>query len=574
MTEKRSPLTSVRTFRPGDPAPTGTDLHCKGWLQEAPLRMLLNNLDAEVAERPEDLVVYGGRGKAARSLVDFDRITRALQALEADETLLVQSGAAVARIKTNPDVPRVLIANSNLVGKWANWEHFDQLERQGLMMYGQMTAGSWIYIGSQGIVQGTFETFFAAFRKHYDGQAKGKFVFSAGLGGMGGAQPLAAIFTGACFLGVEVDRSRAEMRLKTGYLDEIHDDIDSVMTALHRAMSAGEAKSFAIIGNVAEVLPQLVKRKDFTPALVTDQTSAHDPLYGYVPIGYTLEAVKDARQSNPEKVREDAMRSIAIHVEALLELKERGIPTFDYGNNIRTMAFQQGVKKAYDIKGFVPEYIRPLFCEGKGPFRFACLSGDPRDLEKADNALRERFPHNEGVQRWLEMAPQRIGRQGLPCRILWLGYGERSVAGLMLNEMVRNKTISAPLVIGRDHLDSGSVASPYRETESMADGSDAVADWAILNAFGNIASGASWVSFHHGGGVGMGYSLHAGMVIVCDGTSAADERLKRVLTFDPGMGVFRHADAGYDLARDVAKREMMTDEVTATRPRFYPRYES
>lgn len=564
---------TTKTFKPGNAAPTGPQLTTRGWLQEAPLRMLLNNLDATVAERPEDLVVYGGRGKAARSMNDFNRITAALQELEADETLLVQSGAAVARIKTSVDAPKVLLANSNLVGNWANWECFDALEKAGLIMYGQMTAGSWIYIGSQGIVQGTFETFFEAFRQHHSGNAKGKFVFSAGLGGMGGAQPLAAIFTGACFLGIEVDRSRAEMRVRTKYLDEIYDDVDSAMKSLHRHMAAGEAKSIAIIGNAAEVLPELMKRPDFTPALATDQTSAHDPLFGYVPVGYTMERVREERKSNPDKVRADAMKSIAIHVRALLDLKNRGVPVFDYGNNIRTMAFKEGVKDAYDIPGFVPAYIRPLFCEGKGPFRFACLSGDDRDLERADAALREMFPANAGVQRWLDLAPKRIARQGYPSRILWLGFGERARAGLMLNEMVRRGEISCPIVIGRDHLDCGSVASPYRETEAMKDGTDAIADWAILNAFGNIASGATWVSFHHGGGVGMGYSLHAGMVIVADGTDAAAKRLERVLTFDPAMGIFRHAEAGYDIARKVADEQMSSKNVTPTHPNFYPRYQ-
>ena len=421
------------TFKPGHPAPTGSALHTRGWLQEAALRMLLNNLDAEVAERPEELVVYGGRGKAARSQADFDRITHALQRLECDETLLIQSGAPVARIKTHTDAPRVLLANSNLVGRWANWEHFDQLEKQGLMMYGQMTAGSWIYIGSQGIVQGTYETFYEAFRQHYKGQARGKFVFSSGLGGMGGAQPLAAVLTGACFLGIEVDRTRAEMRVKSRYLDEIHDDIDSALKALHGYMKAGEAKSIALIGNAAEILPQLVCRSDFNPAIATDQTSAHDPLYGYVPMGYSVEKVVSERKTNPKKVRQDAMASIAVHVRALLELKKKGVPTFDYGNNIRAMATEMGVENAFDIPGFVPEYIRPLFCEGRGPFRFACLSGDPEDLKKADLVLREMFASNAGVQRWLEHAPQRIAIQGLPSRILWLNYGERAMAVLKIN---------------------------------------------------------------------------------------------------------------------------------------------
>lgn len=563
---------SKNRFQPGRPAPTGRTLHTKGWLQEAALRMLLNNLDAEVAERPEELVVYGGRGKAARSMDDFDRITQALQELENDESLLIQSGAAVARVKTHADAPRVLLANSNLVGRWANWEQFDALEKQGLMMYGQMTAGSWIYIGSQGIVQGTYETFYEAFRQHYQGQARGKFVFSSGLGGMGGAQPLAAVLTGACFLGIEVDRSRAEMRVRTKYLDEVHESVDAALASLHRAMAAGEARSIAIIGNAAEVLPELIKRPDFTPALVTDQTSAHDPLFGYVPVGYSMEQVTAERKSNPQKVRQAAMASIAIHVRALLELKKRGIPTFDYGNNIRAMAKEMGVENAFDIPGFVPEYIRPLFCEGRGPFRFACLSGDPDDLRKADIVLREMFASNAGVQRWLEHAPKRVSIQGLPARILWLNYGERARAGLKLNEMVASGELKCPIVIGRDHLDCGSVASPNRETEAMKDGTDAVADWALLNAFGNIASGATWVSFHHGGGVGMGYSLHSGMVIVADGSAEAAKRLERVLSFDPAMGVFRHADAGYDISRKIAQERMSSDKVTATHPHFYPRY--
>lgn len=559
-------------FQPGAPAPTGKNLFTRGWLQEAPLRMLLNNLDSSVAENPNELVVYGGRGKAARSMADFERITQALQELEADETLTIQSGSPVLRIKTFPNAPRVLLANSNLVGNWANWAHFDELDRKGLMMYGQMTAGSWIYIGSQGIVQGTFETFLEGFRKHYQGQSTGKFVFSSGLGGMGGAQPLAAVLCGACFLGIEVDRSRAEMRLRSRYLDEIHDSIDDAMNSLHRHLKNGEAKSIAIIGNAAEVLPKLLQRKDFAPALATDQTSAHDPLYGYVPVGYSVEEAKAQRKTNPKKVEDDALNSIAAHMRALLELKARGIPTFDYGNNIRAMAKKKGVENAFDVPGFVPEYIRPLFCLGRGPFRFACLSGDPRDLERADAKLREAFPDNAGVQRWLNLAPKRISIQGLPSRILWLGYGERAKAGALLNDMVRSGELSCPIVIGRDHLDTGSVASPYRETEGMMDGSDAVADWALLNAFGNIASGATWVSFHHGGGVGMGYSLHAGMVIVADGTPEALQRLERVLTFDPAMGVVRHADAGYPVARQTATSMLSHEDVNSRKPCYYPRY--
>ncbi len=534
--------------------------------------MLLNNLDAAVAESPDDLVVYGGRGKAARSLADFETITRALQELGSDESLLVQSGAAVARVRTHADAPRVLLANSNLVGNWATWEHFDALEKQGLMMYGQMTAGSWIYIGSQGIVQGTFETFLEAFRKHHGGVARGKFVFSSGLGGMGGAQPLAAVLCGACFLGIEVDRSRAEMRLRTRYLDEIHDDVESAMTSLRRAMAAGEARSLALIGNAADLLPKLLEHPGFAPALATDQTSAHDPLTGYVPQGYSVERAREERKNDPRRVVADALTSIGVHVRALLELKRRGVPTFDYGNNIRAMAHKAGVNDAFDIPGFVPEYIRPQFCEGKGPFRFACLSGDPEDLRKADAALRALFPDAANVQRWLEIAPARVAVQGLPARIVWLGFGERAKAGAMLNAMVARGEISCPVVIGRDHLDCGSVASPNRETEAMKDGSDAVADWALLNAFGNIASGATWVSFHHGGGVGMGYSLHAGMVIVADGTPGAARRLERVLTFDPAMGVFRHADAGYPASRALAKEAMSDDAVTPLGPRYYPRH--
>ncbi|BBH52340.1 urocanate hydratase [Fluviispira sanaruensis] len=563
-------LFTTKTFIPGNPAPRGAALNTKGWLQEAALRMLLNNLDREVAENPEELVVYGGRGKAARSLPDFHNITKALQELDNDESLLIQSGSPVARIKTWENAPRVMIANSNLVGNWANWDHFDELEKKGLMMYGQMTAGSWIYIGSQGIVQGTFETFNEAFHQHYQGKSKGKFIFSAGLGGMGGAQPLAAVLTGACFLGVEVDRKRAEMRLKSRYLDEIYDDIDSAMASLNNHLERGLAKSIAIIGNVVDILPKLLERKDFKPSLVTDQTSAHDPIYGYVPQGYSLEKVEKLRKSNPKLVEKDVLTSIAKHVNCLLELKGRGIPTFDYGNNIRAMAEKAGIQNAFQIRGFVPEYIRPLFCKGKGPFRFAMLSGELSDLKKADAALLNLFSDYEEIQRWLKVASERISVQGLPARILWLGYGDRLKAGLLLNQMVKNGEISCPIVIGRDHLDCGSVASPYRETEGMKDGSDAVADWALLNAFGNIASGASWVSFHHGGGVGMGYSLHAGMVIVADGSDGASERLKRVLTFDPAMGIFRHADAGYETAQNIAY-EQMSGKVEENSPHYYPR---
>ncbi|APJ04380.1 urocanate hydratase [Silvanigrella aquatica] len=570
MSTQNMILSTTKNFIPGEPAPRGSKLNTKGWLQEAALRMLLNNLDKEVAENPAELVVYGGRGKAARSHSDFKNITKALQELESDESLLIQSGSPVARIKTWSHSPRVLIANSNLVGNWAHWEHFDDLEKKGLMMYGQMTAGSWIYIGSQGIVQGTYETFYEAFQQHYNGETKGKFVFSSGLGGMGGAQPLAAVLTGACFLGIEVDRSRAEMRLKSKYLDEIYDDIPAAMEALKSSLIEGKARSIALIGNAVDLLPKLLERADFKPSLVTDQTSSHDPTYGYVPQGYSMEQVIHERKANPKKVEQDALKSIGKHLKCLLELKSRGIPTFDYGNNIRAMAKKVGVENAFDIKGFVPEYIRPLFCKGKGPFRFIMLSGEAEDLKKADQALLNLFPNHKDIQRWLSVAPKRISIQGLPARILWLGYGDRLKAGLLLNQMVKTKEISCPVVIGRDHLDCGSVASPYRETESMADGSDAVADWALLNAFGNISSGASWVSFHHGGGVGMGYSLHAGMVIVADGTAEAAERLKRVLTFDPAMGIFRHADAGYDISQKIAE-EHMSRAVEPDSPHFYPR---
>ena len=559
------------TFKAGDPAPIGSNLNCKNWLSEAALRMLLNNLDREVAENPDKLVVYGGRGQAARSFEDLQQIIEALQDLELDESLLVQSGAAIARIKTHKDAPKVLIANSNLVGAWANWETFDALAKKGLMMYGQMTAGSWIYIGSQGIVQGTYETFFEAFNQHYEGKPKGHLVFSSGLGGMGGAQPLAATLCGACFLGIEVDRTRAEMRLHTKYLDQITDSTEEALNIIADWQKNGIAKSLGLVGNAAEILPELIKDARFKPSLVTDQTSAHDPLYGYVPIGYSMEKVKKMRIENPEQVRKDSKTSIAIHVKSMLELHHRGIPTFDYGNNIRAVAFEQGVKDAYDFKGFVPLYIRPLFEEGKGPFRFVCLSGDMEDLKVADQALKAAFPEEENVQRWLKLAPERIQSQGLPSRILWLGYLQRCEAGQILNKLVKTGKIKCPVVIGRDHLDCGSVASPNRETEGMLDGTDAVADWPLLNAFGNIASGATWVSFHHGGGVGMGYSLHSGIVVVADGSDDAAIRLRRVLSFDPAMGVFRHADAGYEKSQKIAAKEMANDKVTEERPRYYPR---
>jgi urocanate hydratase len=533
-------------------APRGTELRCKGWIQEAALRMLMNNLDPEVAEAPERLVVYGGTGKAARNWECYDRIVRELERLEDDETLLVQSGKAVGVFKTHTDAPRVLIANSNLVGKWANWDHFNELEKQGLMMYGQMTAGSWIYIGTQGILQGTYETFAAAGKKHFDSDLSGKFVLTAGLGGMGGAQPLAATFNGAAFLGVEVDKHRVERRIETGYCDKWTDDLDEALAWIMDAKEKGEALSVALLGNAAEVHPELLER-GVIPDIVTDQTAAHDPLNGYVPAGYTVEEADAYRESDPSGYLEEAVESITRHVEAMVGFKDEGSIVFDYGNNIRQVALDNGFERAFEFPGFVPAYIRPLFCEGQGPFRWAALSGDPQDIYKTDEAIRELFPEKEHLMRWLDMAQEKVHFQGLPSRICWLGYGERVKAGLKFNEMVKNGELSAPVVIGRDHLDCGSVASPNRETESMKDGTDAVADWPILNAMLNAIGGASWVSFHHGGGVGMGYSLHAGQVIVADGTDAAAARLERVLTTDPGMGVIRHADAGYEKAIDCAK---------------------
>ncbi|QDG51864.1 urocanate hydratase [Persicimonas caeni] len=533
-------------------APRGTELRCKGWIQEAALRMLMNNLDPEVAEAPERLVVYGGTGKAARNWECYDRIVRELERLEDDETLLVQSGKAVGVFKTHKDAPRVLIANSNLVGKWANWDHFNELEKQGLMMYGQMTAGSWIYIGTQGILQGTYETFAAAGKKHFDSDLSGKFVLTAGLGGMGGAQPLAATFNGAAFLGVEVDKHRIERRIETGYCDKWTDDLDEALAWIMDAKEKGEALSVALLGNAAEVHPELLER-GVIPDIVTDQTAAHDPLNGYVPAGYTVEEADAYRESDPSGYLEEAVESITRHVEAMVGFKDEGAIVFDYGNNIRQVALDNGFERAFEFPGFVPAYIRPLFCEGQGPFRWAALSGDPQDIYKTDEAIRELFPEKEHLMRWIDMAQEKVHFQGLPSRICWLGYGERVKAGLKFNEMVKNGELSAPVVIGRDHLDCGSVASPNRETESMKDGTDAVADWPILNAMLNAIGGASWVSFHHGGGVGMGYSLHAGQVIVADGTDAAAARLERVLTTDPGMGVIRHADAGYEKAIDCAK---------------------
>lgn len=533
-------------------APKGTTLNCKGWLQEAAFRMIQNNLDPDVAEDPDHLIVYGGRGKAARNWESYEKILSSLKSIEDDETLLVQSGKPVGIIKTHKDAPKVLIANSNLVPNWANWDVFDELDKKGLMMYGQMTAGSWIYIGSQGIVQGTYETFAEAGRKHFGGSLKSKVIVTAGLGGMGGAQPLAGVFAGAIVLGVEVDPARIQKRLDTKYVDELADDLDDAIKRIEKYKASGEAKSIALCGNMAEVIHQL-NEKGFVPDLLTDQTSAHDPLKGYVPEGYSIEQADELRESDPKKYVVLSKKSIAKHVEGMLALQKKGAITFDYGNNIRAVAETEGVKNAFDIPGFVPEYIRPLFCKGSGPFRWVALSGDPEDIKVTDDALRELFPEKTSLLNWLDMAEERIAFQGLPARICWLEYGERAKAGLLFNKLVREGKVKAPIVIGRDHLDCGSVASPNRETEAMKDGSDMVADWPILNALVNTACGATWVSFHHGGGVGMGYSLHAGQVIVADGSEEADQRLQRVLTADPAMGVFRHVDAGYDEAVKTAR---------------------
>ena len=533
-------------------AARGNQLTCKGWGQEAAYRMLHNNLDEEVAERPQDLVVYGGTGKAARNWESFHAIVAALKSLENDETLLVQSGKPVGVFKTHDYAPRVLIANSNLVGHWSNWEKFNQLERAGLMMYGQMTAGSWIYIGSQGIVQGTFETFSAAGEKHFGGDLSGKLVVSGGMGGMGGAQPLAATMAGAAFLGIDVDPERIKKRLKTGYCDFMVNTLDEALRILKNAARKKEAVSVGLVGNCADVIPELAER-GVVADILTDQTSAHDPLNGYVPNGMPLAEALALRKSDPAAYQEKSLDSIARHVEGMLRLQKMGSVTFDYGNNIRTFAFQRGVKNAYDFPGFVPAYIRPLFCDGRGPFRWVALSGDPADIAVTDELVLEMFPDNRILSRWIELARKRIKFQGLPARICWLGYGERARFGLAMNDLVKKGKLKAPIVMGRDHLDCGSVASPYRETESMKDGSDAVADWPILNALLNTASGASWVSVHNGGGVGIGYSLHAGQVTVADGSAQMAERIERVLTSDPGMGVIRHADAGYEEARAFAK---------------------
>jgi urocanate hydratase len=541
-------------------APRGTTLHCRSWLTEAAWRMLQNNLDPEVAENPDALVVYGGIGKAARDWDSFETILKTLQRLEDNQTLLVQSGKPVGVFPTHPDAPRVLIANSNLVPKWASWEHFDELDRKGLMMYGQMTAGSWIYIGSQGIVQGTYETFVEAGRQHYGGDLSGRWVLTAGLGGMGGAQPLAASFAGACSLNIECQQSRIDFRLRSRYLDEQASDLDDALDRIRRYTAQGKAVSIGLLGNAADVLPELVRRAQaggMKPDLVTDQTSAHDLVNGYLPPGWSVEQWQ-AAQRDPSKhaeLRAAAARGCAEHVRAMLAFEQMGVPTFDYGNNLRQVAKDQGVSNAFDFPGFVPAYIRPLFCRGVGPFRWVALSGDPEDIAKTDAKIKALFPENRHLHRWLDMAGQRIAFQGLPARICWIGLGERHRAGLAFNEMVRKGELKAPIVIGRDHLDSGSVSSPNRETEAMLDGSDAVSDWPLLNAMLNVAGGATWVSLHHGGGVGMGYSQHSGVVIVCDGSKAADQRIARVLWNDPGTGVMRHADAGYAIAQQCAREQ-------------------
>ncbi|GAB6195127.1 urocanate hydratase [Lysobacter xanthus] len=537
----------TRTIR----APRGTELACKSWLTEAAYRMLQNNLDPDVAENPAELVVYGGIGRAARDWECFDAIIKSLRELGDDETLLVQSGKPVGVFRTHPDAPRVLIANSNLVPHWATWEHFNELDKKGLMMYGQMTAGSWIYIGSQGIVQGTYETFVEMGRQHYGGDLTGKWILTAGLGGMGGAQPLAATLAGACSLNIECQQKSIDFRLKTRYVDEQATDLDDALARIAAYTQAGQAKSIALLGNAADVLPELVRR-GVRPDAVTDQTSAHDPVHGYLPIGWTVEQWVDAQKRDPVRVRDEAKKSMRVHVEAMLAFKRMGIPTFDYGNNIRQMAFDEGCADAFDFPGFVPAYVRPLFCRGIGPFRWVALSGDPEDIYRTDAKVKELIPDDPHLHRWLDMARERIAFQGLPARICWVGLGQRHKLALAFNEMVRNGELKAPVVIGRDHLDSGSVASPNRETESMQDGSDAVSDWPLLNAMLNVAGGATWVSLHHGGGVGMGYSQHSGVVIVCDGSEAADRRLARVLWNDPGTGVMRHADAGYALAQQCA----------------------
>jgi len=535
-------------------AARGTEISCKGWQQEAALRMLMNNLDPEVAEKPEELVVYGGTGKAARNWECFHAIVKSLRGLANDETLLVQSGKPVGIFRTHEYAPRVLLCNSNLVGHWNNWDKFHEFDRAGLMMYGQMTAGSWIYIGTQGILQGTYETFAAAAKKHFGGDLKGKLVVSGGIGGMGGAQPLAATMNGAAFLGIDVDPERIKKRLKTGYIDVMVTSLDEALRILKNAVRKREATSVGLVGNCADLIPELAKR-GVVPDLLTDQTSAHDPIGGYVPNKMTLAAALELRARDPEEYKKHSMQAMAEHVQGMLDLRNLGAVTFDYGNNIRTFAFQQGVKGAYNFPGFVPEYIRPLFCEGKGPFRWAALSGEASDIARTDRLVLEMFPENEHLKRWITLAQKRVKFQGLPSRICWLGYGERDKFGLALNELVATGELKAPIVIGRDHLDCGSVASPYRETESMLDGSDAIADWPLLNALVNTASGASWVSIHNGGGVGIGYSQHSGQVTVADGTKEMAARIERVLTNDPGMGVIRHVDAGYVEAIEFAKKK-------------------
>jgi len=541
-------------------APRGSQLSCRNWLIEAAYRMIQNNLDPEVAENPDALVVYGGIGKAARNWDCYEAILDALKTLQADESLLIQSGKPVGVFRTHEDAPRVLIANSNLVPRWASWEHFHELDRKGLMMYGQMTAGSWIYIGSQGIVQGTYETFVEAGRQHYGGDLAGRWILTAGLGGMGGAQPLAATFAGACSLNIECQQSRIDFRLRSRYLDEQATDLDDALARIARYTADGKAVSIGLLGNAAELLPELVRRArngGIRPDLVTDQTSAHDLVNGYLPAGWSVEAWKTAQTDAAQHgaLKAAAARSCAVHVQAMLDFQAMGVPTVDYGNNIRQVALDEGVRNAFDFPGFVPAYIRPLFCRGKGPFRWVALSGDPEDIRKTDARMKALFPQDRHLHRWLDMAGERIAFQGLPARICWIGLGERHLAGLAFNEMVRTGELKAPIVIGRDHLDSGSVASPNRETESMKDGSDAVSDWPLLNALLNTAGGATWVSLHHGGGVGMGYSQHAGVVIVCDGSDAAARRIERVLWNDPATGVMRHADAGYDIARACAREQ-------------------
>ncbi|MDZ7839931.1 MAG: urocanate hydratase [Gammaproteobacteria bacterium] len=542
------PRNQNRTIKPS----TGTQLTAKSWLTEAPMRMLMNNLHPDVAENPHELVVYGGIGRAARTWDDYDRIIGALEKLEDDESLLIQSGRAVGVFKTHRDAPRVLIANSNLVGHWATWDHFNELDKKGLMMYGQMTAGSWIYIASQGIIQGTYETFVEAGRQHYGGDLTGKWILTGGLGGMGGAQPLAAVMAGACCLAVECDPDRIDFRLRTRYLNERADSIDDALSMIADWTASGQAKSVGLLGNAAEVLPELVKR-GAQPHIVTDQTSAHDPGHGYLPVGWTIEEWRDRSRNDPGAVNRAARASIRQHVQAMLEFSHRGIPTVDYGNNIRQIAYEEGLENAFDFPGFVPAYIRPLFCRGVGPFRWAALSGDPEDIYRTDARVKKLIPDDPHLHQWLDMARERISFQGLPARICWVGLGQRDRLGLAFNDMVKSGELKAPVVIGRDHLDAGSVASPNRETEAMKDGSDAVADWPMLNALLNCASGATWVSIHHGGGVGIGFAEHAGMVICCDGTDEAAERIKRVLWNDPASGVMRHADAGYEDAIQCAR---------------------